>query len=378
MKKLAVMALAVFTSCSPGAVTPTPTAGTPAPTPPQISSAPPTPPIRGSVFSMPAEADMITFHADGTALVTTTTKGTPPPYDSKILRAEVPTGPWKLVYESDAMFMVDRVSSGRIAFIEYREPYQGGGAYSNVFVVLDLARGDKKEIDRFALSAATYRGGGGAPRRPVGAMALGPDHVAWTRLIEGPGGSITGELRMASLLDPVRSDVVATSAEWLRPIDLDEHRLVYVVGGKTEDALHVRDVVTGADRVALTGPVGDTVRGEIPAFDQAAVSGDWAVWMVDPKTITSKGQAFNLRTGERRDLEVKGSSCYGVSAGARYFVWGCGKPNDPTDALVIDAKSLAPVAPVPPAVGVDLAASGDGLLWLNVSGSSRTVTLFRP
>jgi hypothetical protein len=329
---------------------------------------------------MPADPDMVSFHADGAALIATRSKGTPPPYDSTIVRADASGGPWALVYETDAMFMVDRVANGRVGFIEYRAPYQGGGAYSNDFVVLDLASGVKTEIDRFALSAATYRGGGGGPRRPVGAIVLGPDHVAWTRLVEGSGGSITGELRIASLADPAEQQLVATSSEWIRPLDIDAERLVYVLGGRTEDALHVRDIATGADRVLLTGAVGDTVRGVIPDFDQAAVSGDWAVWLTDPKNFASKGQALNVRTGERRDLETGGSSCYGVSAGTRYFAWGCGKSSDAAapPVLVIDAKTLEPLATLPSGIGVGVDATGDGLIWFNVNGSSRTVTLFRP
>ena len=329
---------------------------------------------------MPAERDMVSFYADRGALVAYNTKDAPPPYDSKILRADSSGGSWKLVYESDASFLVDRVSAGRIGFGEYRETYQSGGAYSESFVIVDLASGRKTEIDRFALSAATYRGGGGAPRRPVGAMTLGPDHVAWTRLVEGPAGSVTGELRLAPLADPSASQLVATSSDWVRPLDLDAQRFVYLVGGKTEEALHVRDLDGKSDKVLATGAVGETTRGEIPGFDRAAISGDWAVWLDTVKAATTKAHALNLSTGEERVLEVPGAQCSGVSGGSRYFVWSCGKGADasPQGSLILDARTLDTVSPMPTGIGVGLVAVDDGLLWFTVTGDTRTVTLFRP
>ena len=376
MKSLAVSTLIVAISCS--------TAGTTSPsisssTAPTASSSQSTGALPGSTFSMPAERDMVSFYADRGSLIAYQTKDAPPPYDSKIVRAEAPNGPWKLVYESDAMFMVDRVSTGRIGFIEYRETYQSGGAYSDAFVVVDLASGQKTEVDRFALSAATYRGGGGGPRRPVGAMTLGPDHVAWTRLVEGPGGTVTGELRIAPLTDLKASQVVTTSSEWVRPLDLDSERLVYVLGGKTEDTLHVRQVQSGIDKVVASGAVGDQQRGETPGFGYAAVSGVWAVWLDGLKATSPSGHALNIVTGEERVLKVAGSSCSGVSGGSRYFVWACGRSDDPQDSLIVDAKTLDTARPITARTGVGLIASDDGLLWFNViDNTRRTVTLFRP
>jgi hypothetical protein len=375
MKSLAVSALIVAISCS--------TAGTTSPsvlpsTAPTASASPSAGALAGSTFSMPADREMVTFHADRGALIASSSKDSPPPYASKIWRADPPGGPWRSIYESDAMFMVDRVAAGRIGFIEYRETYQSGGAYSEAFVAVDLASGQKTEIDRFALSAATYRGGGGGPRRPAGAMTLGPDHVAWTRLVEGPGGTVTGELRIAPLTDPKASQVVTASTEWVRPLDLDSQRLVYVLGGKTEDTLHVRDVQSGADKVIASGAVGDQQRGEVPGFGYAAVSGDWAVWLDGLKGTSPSGHALNLVTGEGRVLKVAGSSCSGVSGGSRYFVWACGRSDDPRDSLIVDAKTLDTVRPIPAGTGVGLIASDDGLLWFSVPGSGRTVTLFRP
>ena len=380
MKSLALLTLVVAISCeSVGTASPSVSPST-APT---ASASPSASAIAlaGSTFSMMAEPEMVSFFTDRGALVAYRTKDGPPPYDSQIVRAEAPTGPWKLVYESDAMFMVNRVSSGRIGFSEYRAPYQGGGAYSETFVVVDLGSGQRTEIDRFALTAASYRGGGAAPRRPVGAMALGPDHVAWTRLVEGPGGSVTGELRIARLNDPSASRVIASSTEWVRPLSLDAQRLVYVLATKTAESLHVIEVSSGVDKIVATGAVGNTVLGEIPGWDFAVVSGDWLVWLENAKSPTTTAHALNLVSGEQRALDVGGSGCVGPSAGTRYFAWTCSKQSssDPQPLTILDAKTLAPVKPIPLGTGVGTTAIDDGLMWFNVVDSShRTVTLFRP
>jgi hypothetical protein len=210
-------------------------------------------------------------------------------------------------------------------------------------------------------------------------MTLGPDHVAWTRLVEGPGGTVTGELRIAPLADPKASQVVTTSSEWLRPLDLDSQRLVYVLGGKTEDTLHVRQVQSGIDKVVARGAVGDQQRGEMPGFGYAAVSGVWAVWLDGLRATSPSGHALDLVTGEERVLKVAGSSCSGVSGGSRYFVWACGRSDDPQSSLIVDAKTLDTARPIPAGAGTGLIATDDGLLWFNVVDSShRTVTLFQP
>lgn len=329
---------------------------------------------------MPVDREMSSFFGDRGALVSSGRKEGPAPFESKILRAEAPNGPWRSVYESDGAFMLEKVSAGRIAFMEYREPYQGGGAYSENVLVVDLSTGQKIEMDRFSLSAATYRGGGGAPRRPVGSVVLGPDHAAWTRLVEGAGGSVSGVLRIAPLSDPASVQTIASSSEWVAAIGLDSRRLVYIVGGKTEDQLRVRDISSGIDTLVATAPVSNTAVFGGPGMDYAVVSGDWAVWFEDPKTPTTSARAVNLVSGEQRPLDVGGSGCVGPTAGSRYFAWTCSK--QPTSNLepltILDATTLAPVKPIPLGTGVGTIAMDDGLLWFNVIDSSRTVTLFRP
>jgi len=207
---------------------------------------------------------------------------------------------------------------------EYRAPYQGGGAYSEDFTVIDLSTGNATAVDRFAMSAATFRGGGGGPRRPVGSVVLGPDRVAWTRLIEGPGGSVTGELRVALLAEPGRVTPIGSSPEWIAALGIDARRLLYVLGGKSEDQLHVRDLDNGVERIVATGPVGDQqVVGGIPGFNRAFLAGDWAIWLDTPGATAGKVRAVNLASGEERTIGAGGSSCDALSVGTRYVSWYC-------------------------------------------------------
>jgi hypothetical protein len=347
------------------------------------SAGPSASPLPGSTFSMPVEREMIAFFGDRGALVARSTKEGPAPYESKILRAEAPSGPWRSVYQSDASFMLEKVSTGRIAFMEYREQYQGGGAYAENVVVVDLSTGQKTEMDRFSLSTAAYRGGGAAPRRPSGSVVLGPDDAAWTRLVEGAGGSITGVLRIAPLSDPASVQTIASSSEWIAPLGLDSRRLVYVVGGKTEDQLRIREIGSGVDTLVATAPVGDTVVFGLPGIDRAAVSGDWAIW-IDPAQVvgeTTQAVAVNLTTRERRTLDARGSGCSPVTAGLRYFAWSCAKSNGTGEPhVVLDAKTLSPIPLARQGLSYGLVAADDAVIWLNAvaGGDTRQVTLYRP
>ena len=327
---------------------------------------------------------MVTFFGDRGALIARSTKEGPAPYESKILRAEAPTGPWRSVYESDAMFMLEKVSAGRIAFMEYREPYQGAGAYSENVLVVDLSTGQKTEMDRFSLSAASYRGGGGGPRRPVGSVVLGPEHAAWTRLVEGAGGSVSGVLRIAPLSDPASVQTIASSSEWVAAVGLDSRRLVYVVGSKTEDQLRVREISSGVDTLVATAPVRNTAVFGRPGMDDAAVSGDWAVWIDEAFVVgeTTHAVAFNLATAERRTLVSAGTGCGSVTAGSRYFAWSCPKGNAPVSEpfVVLEAKTLSSIAVVPPGLSYGVVAVDDALVWLTAlaGGAGRQVTVYRP
>jgi len=319
---------------------------------------------------------MNSFAADRGALIAFSTKEGPPPYSSKIQRAEAPNGPWKTVFETDASFTGGgQVVAGRVALIEYREPFQGGGAYSEDFTIIDLSTGATTAIDRFALSSATYHGGGGGPRRPVGSMVLGPDHVAWTRLIEGPGGSITGELRVASLGDPARAKIIGSPVEWISPLSVDAHRMLYVLGSKIEDQLRVLDLDTGADRaIARAAMPTDIQVTPFAGLDRALLSGDWAIWRDSPRAADGRLRAVNIASGVERTIDMGGSSCSEPSIGTRYVVWYCAVGV----VGILDPNTLTPVATKPAGIGVAPEASDDALLWFDLSTNPRHVVLYRP
>jgi hypothetical protein len=376
LKAIAVFLVFVVISCAPTSADAPPTASATA----FIASHPPTiaptsfSPAPGT-FSMPTDREMNFFAADRGALIAFSTKEGPPPYSSKIQRAEAPNGPWKTLFEIDASFAGGgQVVAGRVAIIEYRALFQGGGAYTEDFTVIDLATGKTTAIDRFALSSATYHGGGGGPRRPVGRMVLGPDRVAWTRLVEGPGGSVTGELRVATLADPARANVVGSSAEWISPLSVDAHRLLYVLGSKVEDQLHMVDLDSGADRVVARAAIpADIQATPLPGLDRAALSGDWALWRDSPRANDGLLRAVNTASGVERTIAMGGSSCTEPSIGTRYIVWYCSE----RVVGILDAITLAPLATKPAGVGVAPQASDDALLWFDLS-TPRNVVLYRP
>jgi hypothetical protein len=343
--------------------------------PPTISAVPSFSPAPGT-FSMPTDREMNVFAADRGALIAFSTKEGPPPYASKVQRAEAPNGPWKTVFEIDASFVGSgHVVAGRVALIEYRELYQGGGAYSEDFTVIDLSTGKTIAIDRFALSSATYRGGGGAPRRPVGRMVLGLDRVAWTRLVEGPGGSVTGELRVAPLADPSNVKIVGSSAEWISPLSLDTRRLLYVLGSKTVDELRLVDLATGTDRVIASAALPTDVQvTPLPGLDRALLSGDWAIWLDSPRATDGSLRAVNTVSGVARTIAMGGSSCTEPSIGTRYIAWYCAAGV----VGILDPKTLDPLATKPAGIGVAPIASDDALLWFDLSTNPRHVVLYRP
>jgi hypothetical protein len=329
---------------------------------------------------------MYEFFAEQGSLMAYSTKDTPAPYDSKLQRADLARRTWQTVYQTDARFMQMQVAAGRMGLFEYREPVLGAGAFSVKITVVDLTTGEASVIDSYAMSAATYRGGGGAPRRPGFGLALSADRIAWTRLIESPDGSWRGELAFAPLSDPHRKTVVASSTEWVAPLAIDATRLVYVLGGKTEDELHIRTLASDADAIVARAAVGNTAVVGSPGMDYAVVVGTWALWPANdpgpPATrstpaVNATIHALDLSTGMERAFDAGGTYCPRVTAGSRYVAWYCGSLAEP-NARVLDAATLQPVSGLPPAGNVGAIASGDGLIWFAPPPGTREITYFRP
>jgi hypothetical protein len=339
--------------------------------------------VRGDLLTLPAEPDMVTFFAHGRSLIAWTSGNRPSPFLDKIQRADPPGGPWRTIFSNDAHFRIQRVSEGHMAIVAYRE--DGEGAYNESIVVLDLATGAATTIDHYALSKATFRGGGGAPRRPVGQIALGQQMIAWTHLFERAGGAVEGELRVAPLADPRATTVIARSTEWIEPVAIDQRSVAYVLGGSERDELRVRDIATGGDR-HLTAFAAQT---QVSGRGAPARSGPWVGWLETkpalaptravPSIVTF--EAFNIATGEERSMNTGGPGCSPLTANAFAFAWSCRSSADPPATLqafdvaqwkLVDVLRPGSVSPF------GLQAVDSGFVWTDADGAQRQVHLFTP
>jgi hypothetical protein len=363
------------------AALPTAAATLPAPSPRTAAQ----PLMRGEVFTMIAEREMVTFFADRGSLITRATREGPAPYHSTIQRADPSTGKWRTVFEDDAAFSLEKVSSGRMAMAEYRADPMSGGAYDVTVVIVDLNSGQRQNVDHFALSSATFHGGGGGPRHAVGGLiALGPSNIAWTHLYELPGGDVEAELRLAPLSDVANVTKLGRSREWIEPISVDDQLLVYVVGGTDRDELRDRDLTTVRERslAQLQAPTQSAGR------DGPARSGIWAGWLERPpmpgapdakpgSPSTTMFRAVNVETGELRERDLGSEFCHSLTANAGHFVWQCGTPTP--KVLAFDPNTWSDGAVV--AAGsspVSLAAVAGGFIWREAVAGAGIVTLFTP
>lgn len=325
---------------------------------------------------------MVSFFADRGSLFARSTRDGPAPYLSKIQRAE-PSSTWRTVFENDAAFFAEKVMSGRMALVEYRQEPLSAGAYDVTVVLIDLNSGQRTVIDHFALSAATFRGGGGAPRRAAGGLiALGPNKIAWTHLNELAGGNVEAVLRVASLTELARASVIGRSREWIEPIAIDDRELVYVVGGTERDDLRARDLGTGRERslTQLRAPSQSAGR------DGPAIAGGWAGWIEYPPMAgapdaqpgapsTTTFRAVNLRTGVARERVLGAEYCHSLSANASYFVWDCGTRGATQQAFDPNAWKELDVLAVGSSGSAALAAADGGFIWYEAVADARRVTL---
>ncbi len=341
--------------------------------------------LHGATFAMPVDDDAGLFFADrGSLVALVSTQPGPPPYASKVLIAYPALGPWREVYAADARFNYSPVlANGFLALLEYRE--QGAGAYTERLVVVDLPSGRPQVVDSYALSAATFRGGGGGPPRPTGAVVLGGGLVAWVRLLEGSGGSITGELRVGLPNQPAQAKLVATSDTWLRPISVDVTTLVYRITRGFTAEIRARDLASGAERVLAARAVGDVTNvGAGLPFDRAARSGAWVGWVEDPQSGTpapteSTLRAVNVTSGATRELSVGNSYCPIITGNDRFFALNCSGAR-PSMVLVDTTSWTALPTATSVTNGPFLLQASDmsELLWQDRFAGSRRVVLFTP
>jgi hypothetical protein len=134
------------------------------------------------------------------------------------------------------------------------------------------------------------------------------------------------------------------------------------------------DLDTGVDRVIVTGAMPTEIQvSAVPGFNQAVLSGDWAIWLDSPRATDGVLRAVNVVSGVQRTIDMRGSSCSPPSVGTRYIAWYCSAGV----VGIIDAKTLEPVAK-PAGTGVAPLASDDALLWFDLTTNPRSVVLYRP
>ncbi len=321
------------------------------------------------------EPEQYSAFSDGGSLYAFWTRDSPSPYLSKIQRFDAGARVWQTVFEDDARVGVWKPSAGRLAFVEYREPFQGGGASDQKVLILDLVTGKTVSVDTFALSAATYHGGGGGPRRAGSGVALGGGTVAWTRVNELSGGNTEGELRVAPVDDPTHFRTIGRSQVWIEPLWIDSGMLLYLVGSTTGDEIRARDLTSGVERriTSLAAPGVGAPRGELGR------SGDIIGWTGQESVqgAPTMLHTVNTTTGASRDLDLGPDYCYGLSGNAAGFVWACKTSSAPVSSLsYFDPRAWKSVDIVrSPDRLNQLEAYENAFLWYDVVNGARRANL---
>jgi hypothetical protein len=307
---------------------------------------------------------------------------TPPPYLSKVQRFDDAARVWRDVFTDDAQFSGWSADTGKLALLEYREVVQGGGASESTVLLVDFGTGATTPLDRFALSAATFHGGGGGPRRPRSTLVISGAKVAWSRLNELPGGVVEAELRIADLAEPGRFTTIGRSTLTIEPLWIDARTVGYLLGGPEQDEIRVRDLASGTERTLarVTAPFQDRGIGGI------ARSGRFIGWIDNlpsgsgarGSTMTSIFHATDIATGATRDLDLRSVTCRGLSGNAIGFAWWPCQPDQ------TNGTSLAYFDPVT-WTNLEIVRSSDrpndlqavdgGFMWFDVIGGVRRLNL---
>jgi hypothetical protein len=330
--------------------------------------------LAGTITTAEATREQYTHFADRGSLYAISTRDGPSPYLSKIERFDTSAGAWRQVFQDDAHFSTAKPSAGRLALFEYREPFQGGGANDQTLLVLDLSTGVATKIDFYALSMATYHGGGGGPRGPRAGVAIGGDTTAWSRVNELPGGITEGELRVAKISDPARFTTIGRSRASIEPLWIDGSTLTYLVGGPDRDEIRARDLATGVERnIVSLAPPGVTAPRE-----ELSRSGDIIGW-TEQQSV--RGAPTFLRTvdaisGAKRELDLGSDFCYGTSGNKLGFVWACKSSSPQTVLSYFDPRAWRTVELVRSQDRPnDFQALENAFLWYDVVNGTRRANL---
>ncbi|HET8567519.1 MAG TPA: hypothetical protein VFM93_00860 [Candidatus Limnocylindria bacterium] len=287
---------------------PSPPAGSASPSVALLS--PPSLAVPGRVSVVRLAPTVMSVAADGTSVAAVRVLE-PGPIRAEIHLADVAQDPpaVRRLVETEAFVNVIDLSGGRVAFDEYRET--GGGGFTFALHVLAVGTGQRQQIWSGSFSPATFRGGGGGPKRvhPSARLALDGDRLAYVHVTERAGGELEGELRVRDLRTGAER-AIARSAVWIEPVGLDGSELAYAVGGSPNDEIRIVDLGSGRETVA--------VRARL--IRSAAFRGPFVAY-----TTTDNEQAGpfrvmlrDVRDGSERQLDANGTR---VSLSGRHAAW---------------------------------------------------------
>ena len=217
---------------------------------------------------------------------------------------------WRTIAAFDAFPTGISVSDGRVALGLYREPAGAGGGFSAEIVVVDAASTASSSIWSASFSPATFRGGGGGPKRATAKFVLAPGRIAYTRLSEVAGGDLIGELRMRDLGNG-RETPIGGSPRWIEPVAFSGSVLAYAIAGDPLDEIRQTDLASGAATTTIA---------QAPLIRGHAFSGRWLIY-----TTTQSEQAGphkvvlrDVVAGTERVLDTHGDR---VTVNERYAAW---------------------------------------------------------
>ena len=217
---------------------------------------------------------------------------------------------WRTIGAFDAFPLGMSIANGRVALALSREPAGGGGGFSAEIVVIDAASSASSSIWSATFTPATFRGGGGGPKRAGVKVVLGGGRLAYTRLTEVVGGDLVGELRVRDLGNG-RETVIGSSARWIEPIAFSGSMLAYSIGGDPLDEIREVDLASGAATKAIV---------QASLIRMHAYNGRWLLYtttkneQVGPYSVVLR----DIPAGTERVLDPSGDR---VSMNERYAVW---------------------------------------------------------
>ena len=216
---------------------------------------------------------------------------------------------WRSLAVIDAFPTGISVANGRVAVGVRRSPLQGGGAFSAELIVIEAASAARSTVWAGSFSAATFRGGGGGPKRATERFVLAAGHIAYTRLTEVAGGDLAGELRVRDLANG-RETVIDGSPRWIEPVAFAGSVLAYALAGDPLDEIRSIDLAGGAARTLVRAPI---IRSH-------AFSGRWLLYTTAPNEQVGPYRLVlrDLGNGAERTLDAFAA---GPSLNETHAVW---------------------------------------------------------